>query len=302
MRKLWIVVFVLLQILIAWGIYDSVRFAEFDSINWSTLFRGNWEDISFTNIKHKEPLVTNFMGARNVRIEGFVGDMDIVYGDVSEITFDGQKTLSHSSVDMDAFNNSYIEERRQGDILTLVWRKPQGYRGTVGFTGQVTIPRSVESLDVEVTLGKVSSTGGTNNLNISADLGDVRVDDHTGSVVIDADLGAVRLSNIKATDVLKITADLGEINYRGSLALNSVIRASLGSIKLTLPEDTLTNIDASVDLGSLDCDFPLTTYSKRSLGSDVIGIMGDQSLGVPSGNLTIKADLGSIDIKRAVIW
>jgi hypothetical protein len=300
-RRFLLVILILLQVVIIWEIYATVKDADFE-LDFARIFDGGGVVMNLSNVKHEEPFNQSFQAAKQVRLEGFVGDVDIVYADTSDIIFEGKKFLSHTTLDMEAFDSTHIEYKIVNGTAILRWEKPRMFGGTVGFTGVVTVPRSVERLDVEVELGKVVSKGGRNSLSIRANLGDVRVDGHEGSVVINADLGAVRLKDVHPGNVLRIDADLGEIDYSGSLATNTDIRASLGSVTLRLPEDTWTNIDASVDLGSLNSDFPFTNYWQSGSKTRIDGVLGEHRPHAPNGKLTIRANLGSVNIRKVAMW
>lgn len=297
-RRAWLLFFVILQIFVIWGIYESIRGFKFTTN--VDLFRGfNKGYISFNNPDYREPFNASFQGASKIRMLDFFGDLEIEYSDVNEITFIGEKILSAKNKDMDAFNAAFIEEQRSGNEVVLRWVRPKMYNGEVGFNGKVLIPNKTSSLKVDVSFGKVTSNFSIGELDISANLGEVIVNKHKGPLTVSADLGAVKLNEILAEEKLRINADLGDIKYRGTLAADSEFHASLGSIRLTLPENTVTNIDARVDLGSLTCDFPLTSTQRDGLGKKVNGVLGfGMEEPYSLGKLIIRANLGSVDISK----
>lgn len=299
MKKMWILLLIVIQLLILWGIYTSTR--EFNYVtNFSLPFFFN-QGFDLRDPNYREPFEASFIKADEIELKNFVGDLEIEYADVDEVIFSGEKLLSGQKKDLDILDNFCIEEQRLGNKAVFSLVKPNNTNVTAGFTGRVIIPKTVRKLTVNVSLGKVVSIDGECDLDLRTDLGEVIVKQHTGSLSIRAKLGAVKLNSIKPREKLVVRADLGDIEYTGNLADSSEFIASLGSIKLSLPASTVTNIEADVDLGSFDCDFPISQPRQTGLGKRVRGILGSSEK-IPAGKLKIKADLGSININKAVIW
>ncbi len=299
MKKIWILLLIVFQVFILWGIYESTREFNFAS-NFRLPFFFN-QGLDLKNSNYREPYEASFGMADQVVIKNFIGNIEIEYADLPEITFTGEKVLFGQKKDYDLLENFYIEEKRFEDKVVLSLIKPNINNVTTGFEGRVMIPKTVQSLSVDVSLGKVVSSNGECDLDLRADLGEVIVKQHIGSLSIKANLGAVKLKDIKPVEKLTVRAELGDIEYIGMLAKNSEFISSLGSIKLTLPPSTVTNIEATVNLGNFNCDFPVSQTRQTGLGKSVNGILGFAEE-IPIGNLKIKADLGSININKAVIW
>ncbi len=299
MKKIWILLLIVIQLLILWGIYDSTH--EFNYVTDFRLPFFFYQGFDLKNPNYHEPFKASFVKADQVEIENFVGDLEIEYADVDEVIFTGEKLLFGQKKDLDILENFCIEEKRLGNKAIFSLVKPNFTNATTGFAGKVIIPKTVRNLTVNVSIGKVVSIDGECELDLKADLGEVIIKQHTGSLSIRAKLGAVKLNSIKPGERLVVRAELGDIEYAGNLADSSEFIASLGSIKLKLPPSTVTNIEADVDLGSFDCDFPVSQTKQSGLGKSVMGVLGS-SEGTPTGNLKIKADLGSININKAVIW
>ena len=299
MRRFLLVILILLQVVIIWEIYATVKDADFE-LDFARIFDGGGVVMNLSNVKHEEPFNQSFQAAKQVRLEGFVGDVDIVYADTSDIIFEGKKFLSHTTLDMEAFDSTHIEYKIVNGTAILRWEKPRMFGGTVGFTGLLQYRDLLSVSMLKLSWVRLSQKEAVTPVHQSQ-FGRRKVDGHEGSVVINADLGAVRLKDVHPGDVLRIDADLG-IDYSGSLATNTDIRASLGSVTLRLPEDTWTNIDASVDLGSLNSDFPFTNYWQSGSKTRIDGVLGEHRPHAPNGKLTIRANLGSVNIRKVAMW
>ena len=72
-------------------------------------------------IRHVETLNTKFFGADRIRLEGFIGDIEVVYDDTHTIFIEGEKYIAHTKLDMAAFESTSIEYRQEGDVAVLKW-------------------------------------------------------------------------------------------------------------------------------------------------------------------------------------
>ncbi len=302
MRKLFLLLFIVLQVVVLYGIFQTSRdLSLVQGFNIPYMWGWKWNEGDLNSPYYREDFEQSFASAEKIRLDNFVGNIKIEYADVNEITFKGEKVLLNR-VDRSMLVNSYIDEKRYGDEVVITWKKPSSFKGTTGFNGTVIVPRDLQSLALDVSMGRVTSKDGVGDLKINASLGEVNIENHQGSLIVNANLGAVKLYNITPKERLSVSADLGEVIYTGRLATESSIKASLGSVRVTLPADTCVNIDAEVDLGSLDSDFTISSIfgsSRQGLGHKIRGVLGT---GTPTGNLEIRADLGSVDIKKVVAW
>lgn len=300
MKRIWLLFFVVMQIFVLWGIYESAVVVGYSwrSLNWGPFFSmGN--NISLSSPDYSEPYSKRFLGAKTIRLYDFVGNITVEYGDTNEIIFDGYKILSDRKKNMKLFNESYIAEEHYGDEVILKWVQPKEFSGKTGFNGTITIPLDTSNLVVDVPFGALDIYGSSGDLNVKANFGAVNVDNHVGDLIVKADFGSVKLNNITPYNKVFVEASLGEIVYVGSLAKDSRFEADLGSVKLTLPPDSSAYIDAKVDLGSLNSDFPLSNTTTQGLGKISVGVLGMET---PINKLYLRADLGSVDIKKAVMW
>ncbi len=256
-------------------------------------------------IRHVETLNTKFFGADRIRLEGFIGDIEVVYDDTHTIFIEGEKYIAHTKLDMAAFESTSIEYRQEGDVAVLKWAPPKNFGGTVGFNGKIVLPKKVHELDVEVREGSLSVTGGISSLIITTGTTDVTVNDHEGNLVVDVLEGNVTLKNIKPDQVLKVNVEKGGTEYHGTIAKRSEFRSASGDLTLIPPSDTICMLDMDVQIGRVESDFELqnrVTRPGQVVNQNSIPdgyLQGSGRFDIPDDKLTIKVVSGNLFIKEA---
>ena len=123
--------------------------------------------------------------------------------------------------------------------------------------------------------------------------GDVDVDRVNADVVAESVNGSVRLSTsgvAQASTVNgSVTAEMGRVDWTGSLAFESVN----GSIPLTFPVGLSTDLRAETVNGSIESDFPLTVQGRFS-HRELRGVIGNGGR-----DLDLETVNGSIRLRRA---
>ena len=153
----------------------------------------------------------------------------------------------------------------------------------------LTVPRELVA-DLKVNLGAVEVRDISGTLRIDNDLGSVKISNFQGNAFIQADLGSVEIFEADFADNLQVVASMGDVNIRGSLARSSIIENRLGAVSLAVPEGEAYELEASVDLGSLDVRVPFDGDRTSDKATGTIGsgeIHGQLSLSVSLGSLGI---------------
>jgi len=153
----------------------------------------------------------------------------------------------------------------------------------------LTVPRELIA-DLKVNLGTVEVKNVSGTLRIDDDLGSIRIYDFQGNAFIQADLGSVEIHNAEFADNLQVAASMGDVEIRGRLARSSVIENRLGAVKLFLPKGEAYELEAGVDLGSLEI---LVPFDGDRTTDKATGILGEGDI---RGTLSLMVSLGSLRI------
>lgn len=145
------------------------------------------------------------------------------------------------------------------------------------------------SVDYDITVPLIA------DLKLRVDAGKIYVSDLIGQMSLVSDAGSIQAVHVSLQGQSLLKTDVGSVNFSGSIDPQGAYKfeTDAGSINVTLPEDASFHVDARTDVGSIKSDFPLSgqpTVSRTRLSGNV-GIP-------PYATLTLRTDLGSINLKR----
>lgn len=133
------------------------------------------------------------------------------------------------------------------------------------------------------------------DLELRTDVGKIYVSDVIGQMTLVSDAGSVHATQVSLQGQSKLKTDAGSLNFSGTLDPHGTYKfeTGAGSINVNLPEDASFHVDARTDIGSINSDFPLSGHPRNSR-TKLSGNVGKP----PYAALTLKTDLGSINLKR----
>jgi hypothetical protein len=134
------------------------------------------------------------------------------------------------------------------------------------------------------------------DLELKTDIGKIDVSDVIGQMRLISDAGSIHATHISLQRQSKLKTDIGSLNFSGSIDPQGTYKflSDAGSINVTLPEDASFYVDASTDVGSIRCNFPIKHQSKKT-HTKLKGKVGNP----PFATLILKTDVGSITLKQA---
>ncbi len=129
-------------------------------------------------------------------------------------------------------------------------------------------------------------------LNLATDVGEINITNITNPIKAETDVGAVSCKEI--TGDIDINTDVGEVKVLYSNAAPAVCNASIetdiGTIDFTAPPNLSAKVDFSTNIGAIETDLPL----------EIKGMLGKKSngtIGKGEGQITLKTNIGSIEVK-----
>jgi len=131
------------------------------------------------------------------------------------------------------------------------------------------------------------------SLEYKTNVGSATVSNIKGDITASCDVGSITCEN--AWGKVNLNADVGNISLAYAEDANSQVNAEMsvdvGSIHFKGPKNISAKLDVSTDVGSIHSDLPIAVTgnicSKRLNGT----------VGQGQGNVRLKTDVGSIDIK-----
>jgi hypothetical protein len=138
--------------------------------------------------------------------------------------------------------------------------------------------------------GAISVRGTDGPVFARTQRGPIRVEDAGGPLVLNTAHGPIVCNADDA--IVSAETGHGSIEFRGSLAPGqSTLRAGHGRVTARLPRSQVFRLDAHVDHGKIDSDFPLRDQNEHR--HRLSGVAGDDD---PRSILKIRADHGDVRI------
>ena len=177
-------------------------------------------------------------------------------------------------------NNLQVYYDQRSDDNTITIKSAHGWR---------ILGKSSVDFDITVPL--------TTDLQLRTDLGKIYVNDVIGQMALTSGAGSIHATQVSLMGLASLKTDVGSINFSGSIEPRGTYKfeSDAGSVTITLPEDASFHVDAKTDVGSVNTDFPLSGQpgtGRNKLSGDV----GSP----PYAVLTLKTDVGSINLKKGV--
>jgi hypothetical protein len=168
-----------------------------------------------------------------------------------------------------------IELDRDGNTLTVRTEKPRAKkRRSISISFDITVPRQT-ALELGCDVGKIRITNITETIKAQTDVGGITCREISNDIDLKADVGGVKVVYSKDAPA----------------ACSITIATDVGGIELTTPPDFSATVYAETDVGSIKTDLPLTVRGRISKS-----LHG--TIGAGEGELRLKADVGSIRIRK----
>ncbi len=130
-------------------------------------------------------------------------------------------------------------------------------------------------------------------LSCTTNVGDISIADFTKRVQASADVGTITCTGLR--DQIDLHANVGDLRATyapdAPAALTATMATDVGSIEFTGPQEISADLTATVSVGDINTNRPLTV--KGSLAKHSVRA----SLGQGGGRVNLKADVGSIRIR-----
>ena len=183
---------------------------------------------------------------KEIDISNAIGKIDVKSGDVDNVQVKVIKKLKSDKM-------SEEDAVKRFDRVTIVENESNGkysfkvdFKENINFNEglksfafninlEVTIPRTIEDMEVELEVGKIS------------------VEDYTGELEIDSEVGNIQLNNVNG--YMKVSSEVGNIEGRNlKIKAISKFETSIGNIDLNIAE--LEDMEAKIEIGNFNFEYP----------------------------------------------
>lgn len=153
----------------------------------------------------------------------------------------------------------------------------------------------------ETSYGSVNCSKARGNLTFRSASGSVRAEEVDGAIVAISNYGSVHVQGVLKR--LEAETSSGSVNVTAlpgsALDGDWLAKSGFGSVKITIPDTFVCELDASTSYGSIDCDFPVLTPGGKRKEKTLTGIMNATDAVAKLPRLQVKSGSGSIHIRRS---
>ena len=268
----WIVVGVIAVILCCASILAAGAAASWFAVASNTV-------LQITGTEQQRILVTE---PTVLEVHNSVGDVIVVPGAEGELIVGVTKKVSGP--------NQTARERLMAELSVEVTQQGDRVVVTVSQPLRIGIGSSA-SVNLEI------RTPSNTSLEAETSVGNVEVRRLTGDFQVRSSVGDVILTDVIAQDRLEARSSTGSVQFRGSLPASGqpTFESSVGDVELDLPADASFYLDAKADVGSIDCEFQISSrqQGEKAVGDELQGTVG----AAPQATLFVRTSTGSISIK-----
>ena len=227
------------------------------------------------HVKHErvETLSAAITEGATLDVDTDVGAITVIGADVKECsiiaTIKGKATTAEEAKKL--AEQVTITADTVGNKLMI--RAKSAIQNCISIGYEITVPKNISAY-CKTDVGAIKISGLTGDITASTDVGAIEVNDAVGKLNLHTDVGSVKA---------RYSADAPAICYAD-------IETDVGKVEFTGPKDMSAKLDARTDVGSIDTALPVTITGK--VGKHINGTVGKGE-----GQVTLKTDVGAIDIK-----
>lgn len=193
---------------------------------------------------------------------------------------------------LEELKNVEILYKEEGEKLIVKALLPKFKDNGISVDFEISIPKDIIACKVESDVGDVRLSGVDGQIDVVNNVGRIEIERSIGRMNLRAMTGdvSVREGSLKGDCVLVSNAGRvmfdGTIDNQGSYSFTT----NVGKVDITLPSSTAFEIDASANVGNINCGFNVSGNQNST------GIRGKVNGGGPK--LTIVNNVGNISINK----
>jgi hypothetical protein len=223
-----------------------------------------------------ERLSAPLASGQTLELQNKVGDITVIGADVKECEVIAKITAKAKTEEIakKLVEAVQIKLEPSDDKLNIKIEQPADKSNkSVNIDFNITVPRQT-ALQLTTNVGEIEITSITKPIKAKTNVGDISCKEITDKTNIDTDVGEV--------EVLYSKSATG--------ACNANIETNIGEIDFTTPPNLSAKVNFSTNIGLIETGLPL----------EIKGMLGKKSngtIGKGEGQITLKTNIGSIEIK-----
>lgn len=220
--------------------------------------------ISMANLKTLE--VSSPVGSINVK----TWDKNEVYVKITKVN-NGLKSKSEL---LDELKNAEIVFKEENEKLSVKAFLPKFKNNGISIQFEISVPKNIQVCKIDAEVGDVRVRDIQGQIDVTNNVGKIDIDNCIGLINLKAVTGDVTVRNSTLKPDSNLTSNVGRVLFDGVIENKGAykITTNVGKVDVTLPGNSAFDIDASTNVGDIDCGFDVSgSREKRSIKGKVNG-------------------------------
>jgi hypothetical protein len=197
---------------------------------------------------------------KNLKVSSAVGSIRVSTWDKNEIYIKATKInngIKNKAELLEELKNAEIVYNQDNDTLTVKSFLPKFKNNGISVEFDISVPKNITVFDIDSEVGDVRLSKLEGQIDVVNNVGKIDISECTGNINLKAVTGDVTVRKSILKDGSTLTSNTGRLLFDGSIDSSGTYKmtTNVGKLDVTLPAECAFEIDASADVGSVDCEF-----------------------------------------------
>lgn len=168
--------------------------------------------------------------------------------------------IKNKSELLDELKNAEITYSVDNGIYVIKTYLPKFKDNGISVDFDISVPKKFSGFKIDSEVGDISLTGLQGQIDVVNSVGKIGVNGCTGSVSLKAATGDITVKGCSLSGDSNIIGNTGRVLFDGSIGNTGTYRftTNVGKMDIILPSSTAFDLDASTDVGSIQCKFDVS--------------------------------------------
>lgn len=214
---------------------------------------------------------------KSLNVTSAVGSVKVSTWDKNDIYVKVKKVnngLKDKQILLEELKNAEIMYNEDNGTLSIKTFLPKFKNNGISIELDISVPKSITVFKIESEVGDVGLTGIEGQMDVVNNVGKTDLSQCSGKINLKAITGDITVRDCTLKSDSNITGNTGRVLFDGSIDKQGTYKltTNVGKLDVTLPSSLAFDINATVDVGAIDCGFKVAgTLEDRKVQGKVNG-------------------------------
>lgn len=233
----------------------------------------NGNKLGLNKVEDKSEKRVNAQNIKGLYVTSPVGSVKVSTWDKNEILVNVTKInngiKSKSELLDDLKNVELVYNEDNGNFVVKAFL-PKFKDNGISVDFDISVPKNLGEFKINSDVGDVRLAGLQGKIDVVNSVGKIDLNDCAGAVSLKATTGDITVRGCKLNGDSNITGNTGRVLFDGSIGTSGTYKfvTNVGKMDVTLPSNASFDVDASTDVGNIECKFNVSgsTSNKKVQG------------------------------------